>query len=73
MKFQNKFKDHDLSQKENARLVNLRRKKGITIIEHDDLFFGGGIFTEEADLTMFRYKEENEELLMKMRAPESLY
>ena len=41
MKCQNKFKDHDLSQEENARLDNLRRRMllmGITIIEHEDLF-----------------------------------
>ena len=30
---------------------------GITIIEHEDLFFGGGISTEEPDLAMFRYKK----------------
>ena len=37
MKFQNKFKDHDLSQEENARLDNLKRRMlliSITIIEH---------------------------------------
>ena len=37
MKFQNKFKDHDLSQEENERVDNLRRRMllmGITIIEH---------------------------------------
>ena len=75
MKFQNKFKDHDLSQEENARLDNLRRRMllmGITIIEHEDLIFVGGISTEEPDLAMFRYKEEDKELLMKMRAPESV-
>ena len=74
MKFQNKFKDHDLFQEENARLDNLRRRMilmGITIIEHKDLFFGGGISTEEPDLAMFQYKEENVELLMKMMAPRS--
>ena len=74
MKFQNKFKDHDLSQEENARLDNLRRRMllmGNTIIEHEGLFFGGGISTEEPDLAMFRYKEEDEELRMKMMAPQS--
>ena len=73
MKFQNKFKNHDLSQEENARLDNLRQRMllmGITIIEHEDLFFGGGISTEEPDLAMFRYKEEDEELLMKMIDPQ---
>ena len=46
MKFQNKFKDHNHSQEENARFDNLRRRMlliGITIIEHDDLFFDGSI------------------------------
>ena len=74
MKFQNKFKDHDLSQEENARLDNLRRRMllmGITIIEHEDLFFGGSISTEEPDLAMFRNKEEDEALLMKMISPQS--
>ena len=74
MKFQNKFKDHDLSQEENASLDNLIRRMlliCITIIEHEDLFFGGGISTEEPDLAMFRLKEEDEELLMKMMAPQS--
>ena len=56
MKFQNKVKDHDLSQEENSRLDNLRRGMllmGITIIEHEDLFFGGGISTKKTDLAMF--------------------
>ena len=46
MKFQNTFIDHDLFQEENARLDNLRRRMlliSITIIEHEDLFIGGGI------------------------------
>ena len=46
---------------------------GITIIEHEDLVFGGSISKEEPDFAMFRYKEEDEELLMKMQAPESVY
>ena len=58
--FQNKFQDHDLSKEKNVRLDNLRRKMrlmGITNIKHEDLFFGGAIFTDEPDLTMFRYNE----------------
>ena len=72
MKFQNKFKNHDLSQEENARLDNLRKRillMGITIIELEDLVFGGGICTEKPDLAMFRYNKEDEELLMKSMAP----
>ena len=45
----------------------------ITIIEHKDLFFGNFISKEEPDLAMFQHKEENEELLMKMQALESVY
>ena len=30
----------------------------ITVIEHDDLFFGGDIFNDDPDLAMFRYKKE---------------
>ena len=32
---------------------------GITIIKHEDLFFGGSISKEELDLAMFRCKEED--------------
>ena len=46
---------------------------GITIIEHEDLCFGGAISKEEPDLAMFRYKIENEELLMKMQDLESVF
>ena len=76
IKFQNKFKDHDLSQEENARLDNLRRRMllmGITIIKHEDLCFGGAIFKEEPDHAIFRYMKEDEKLLMKMQAPESVF
>ena len=61
MKFKNKFKDHDLSQEENARLDNLRKRMlliGITIIEQEDLFFCGGISTKEPNLAMFWYKKK---------------
>ena len=75
IKFQNKFKDHDLSQEENARRDNLRRRMllmGITIIKHEDLFFGGSISKDELNLAMFRYKEQDENLLKKMQATDSL-
>ena len=75
MKFQNKFKDHNLSQEENARLDNLRKRMllmGITIIEHNDLFFSGSIPKEEPDLAIFRYNEKDDNLLKKMQAPESV-
>ena len=44
---------------------------GFTIIEHDDLVFASGMFTEEPNLAMLRYKKEDEELLKKMMAPQS--
>ena len=46
---------------------------GNTIIEHEDLFFGGSIPKEEPDLKMFRYNEKDKNLLKKMQAPESVY
>ena len=76
MKFQNKFTGHDLYQEENARLDNLRKRMllmGITIIEHEDLCFSGAISKEEPDLAMFCYKKEDEELPMKIQAPESVF
>ena len=75
MKFQNKFKDHNQSQEENARLDNLRRRMllmGITIIEQEDLFFCGYIPKMEPYLAMFRYNEQVKNLLKKMQAPESV-
>ena len=75
MKFQNKFKDHDLSKETNARLDNLRRRMllmSITIIEHEDLVFCGSIPKEELNLAMFRYNKQDENLLKKMQAPESV-
>ena len=74
MKFQNKFKDHDLSQEEYARLDNLWIRMllmGITIFVQEDLFFCGGSSTEKPDLAMFRYKVKDEELLMKIMASQS--
>ena len=75
MKFQNKLKDHNLSKEENARLDNLRRSMlimGITIIKIKDLFFSGSICIKEPNLAMFRYNEQDENLLKKMQAPENV-
>ena len=46
---------------------------GITIIEDEDLVFCGSISKEEPDFAMLRYKEEDEEILLKIQAPESVY
>ena len=73
MNFLNKFKEHNLSQEENAKLDNLQRKMllmGITIIEHKDLNFGGSISIEEPDLAMFRYNNKDDKLRKKMQALE---
>ena len=37
--------------------------KSITVIEHDDIFFGEAIFNDEPDLAMCRYKIENKKIL----------
>ena len=34
--------------------------KSITVIEHDDLFFGDANFNDEPDLEMVRYKKEKQ-------------
>ena len=46
---------------------------GIIIIEHKDLFFVGSIFKEKLDFAMFRYNKQDENLLMKIKAPESVF
>ena len=37
--------------------------KGITVIEHDALFFGDAIFAYEPDLALFRYKKEDKKIM----------
>ena len=46
---------------------------GITIIKHEDLVFSGFISKEEPDLAMLWYNKEDENLLKKIQAPESVY
>ena len=43
-------------QTELDMLRNFMILKSITVIEHDDLFFGNAIFNDEPDVAMFRYK-----------------
>ena len=45
----------------------------ITIIEHDDPCFCGTISKDEFDFAMFCYKIKDEQLLMKMQAPKSVF
>ena len=73
MNFLNKLKKHNLSQDENAKLDNLKRKMllmGITIIDHKDLNFDGSISIEEPDLEMFRYNNKDDKLCKKMQSLE---
>ena len=37
--------------------------KSITVIEHDDFFFGEAILNDEPDLAMFRYKKEDKKIV----------
>ena len=61
MVFQNRIDQLDFPDKQHTALDMLRDfmiLKSITVIEHDDLFFGGAIFNDDPDLAMFRYKKE---------------
>ena len=61
MVFQNRIDQLDFLDKQHTALDILRDfmiLKSITVIEHDDLFFGGASFNDDSDLAMFRYKKE---------------
>ena len=63
MVFQNRIDQLDFPDKQQTALDMLRDfmiLKSITVIEHDDLFFGGAIFNDDPDLAMFRYKKEKQ-------------
>ena len=45
----------------------------ITIIEHDDLFFGAGVSTEKPELAMLQYIKEVKKLLIKFVVSKSVY
>ena len=62
MVFQNRMDQLDFSKQQQTALNILRDfmiLKSIIVIEHDDLFVGDAIFTDEPDLAMFRYKKED--------------
>ena len=66
MMFQNRIDQLDFPDKQHTALDMLndfRILKSITVIEHDDLFFGDAIFNDEPDLAMFRYKKENKKIV----------
>ena len=59
MVFQTKMDQLDFPKQQQTALDMLRNfmiLKSITVIEHDDLFFGNAIFNDEPDVAMFRYK-----------------
>ena len=61
MVFQNRIDQLDFPDEQHTALDMLRDFmiiKSITVIEYDDLFFGGAIFNDDPDLAMFRYKKE---------------
>ena len=61
MVFQNRIDQLDFPDKQHTALDMLKDfmiLKSITVIEHDDLFFGEAIFNDEPDLALFRYKKE---------------
>ena len=65
MVFQNRMDQLDFLKQQQTALDVLKDfmfLKGITVIEHDDLFFSNAIFTEEPYLAMFRYKKEDKNI-----------
>ena len=66
MVYQNRMDQLDFPKQQRTALDILRDLmffKGITVIEHDDLFFGDAIFANEPDLAMFRYKKEDKKIV----------
>ena len=64
--FQNRIDQLDFPDQQHTALVRLKDFmifKCITVIEHDDLFFGEAIFNDEPDLAMFRYKTEDKKIV----------
>ena len=66
MVFQNRMDQLDFSKHQQTALDILRDfmlLKGITVIQHDDLFLGDAIFADEPDLAMFRYKNKEKNIV----------
>ena len=66
MLFQNRIDQLDFPDQQNTALDMLKDfmiLKSITVIEHDDLFFGEVIFNDEPDLALFRYKKEEKKIV----------
>ena len=61
MVFQNRMDQLDFPKQQQTALDMLRDfmiLKSITVIKHDDFFFGDVIFNDDPDLAIFRYKKE---------------
>ena len=66
MVFQNRIDQLDFPDRQHTALDMLKDfmiLKSITVIEHDDLFFGEAIFNDEPDLAMFWYKIDDKNIL----------
>ena len=66
MVFQNRMDQLDFPDQQHTALDMLKDfmiLKSITVIEHDDLYFGQAIFNNEPDLAMFRYKKEDKQIV----------
>ena len=66
MVFQNRIDQLDFPDQQHTALNMLQDfmiLKSITVIEHDDLFFGEAILNDEPDLAMFRYKKEDKKIV----------
>ena len=66
MVFQNRIDQLDFPDQQHTALDMLKNfmiLKSITVIEHDDLFFGEAIFNDEPDLALFRYKKEEKKIV----------
>ena len=66
MVFQNRIDQLDFPKQQQTALDILKDSmffNGITVIEHDDLFFADAIFADEPDLAMFRYKKEDKKIV----------
>ena len=66
MVFQNRMDQLDFPKQQQTTLDILRDLmflNGITVSEHDDLFFGDAIFADEPDLAIFRYKKKDKKIV----------
>ena len=66
MVVQNKIDQLDFPDQQHTAVYMLKDfmiLKIITVIEHEDFFFGEAILNDEPDLAMFRYKREDKKIV----------